>query len=105
MQKTADYFQYEYQDMREVRGNQLLNHYIKELEVDQLFNQGLCDAEIVGEEIYQIDIVGGEPTISKLDPRKIRILRSGTSDKIEDADIIIIEDYMSPGAVIDAYWD
>jgi len=38
MQKTADYFQYEYQDMREVRGNQLLNHYIRELELDQLFN-------------------------------------------------------------------
>lgn len=38
MQKTADYFQYEYQDMREVRGNQLINHYIKELEIDQLFN-------------------------------------------------------------------
>ena len=105
MQKTADYFQYEYQDMREVRGNQLLNHYIKELEIDQLFNQGLCDAEIVGEEMYQVDIVGGEPTVIKLDPRKVRILRSGTSDKVEDADIIIIEDYLSPGEVIDNYWD
>jgi uncharacterized damage-inducible protein DinB len=52
MQKTADYFQYEYQDMREVRANQLLNHYIRELELDQLFNQGFCDAEIVSEEMY-----------------------------------------------------
>lgn len=34
MQKTADYFQYEYQDMREVRANQLVNHYIRELEMD-----------------------------------------------------------------------
>ena len=51
MQKTADYFQYEYQDMREVRANQLLNHYIRELELDQLFNQGFCDAEIVSEEM------------------------------------------------------
>jgi hypothetical protein len=105
MQKTADYFQYEYQDMREIRANQLVNHYIKELELDQLFNQGFCDAEIVGEEIYQCDIVGGEPTVVKLDPRKVRILRSGTSDKIEDADIIIIEDYLSPGEIIDTYWD
>lgn len=105
MQKTADFFQYEYQDIREVRGNWLTNHYIRELELDQLFNQGLCDAEIVGEELYQVDIVGGEPTVIKLDPRKVRVLRSGTSDKIEDADIIIIEDYMSPGEVIDTYWD
>lgn len=83
--------------MREVRANQLLNHYIKELEIDQLFNKGFCDAEIVGEEIYQCDIVGGEPVVIKLDPRKVRILRSGTSDRIEDADMVIIEDYLSPG--------
>lgn len=105
MQKTADYFQYEYQDMREVRANQLLNHYIKELELDQLFNKGFCDAEIVSEEMYQVDIVGGEPVVYKLDPRKVRVLRSGYSSKIEDADMIIIEDYMSPGEVIDTYWD
>lgn len=105
MQRVADYFQYEYQDMREIRANQLVNHYIKELEIDQLFNKGFCDAEIVGEEIYQCDIVGGEPTVIKLDPRKVRILRSGTSDRIEDADMIIIEDYLSPGQIIDTYWD
>ena len=105
MQKIADYFQYEYQDMREVRANQLLNHYIKELEIDQLFNKGFCDAEIVGEEIYQCDIVGGEPVVIKHDPRKVRILRSGYSPRIEDADMIIIEDYLSPGQIIDTYWD
>jgi len=105
MQKTADYFQYEYQDMREVRANQLVNHYIKEMELDQLFNQGFCDAEIVGEEMYQCDIVGGEPVLEKLDPREVRILRSGTSNRIEDADMVIIEKYMSPGAIIDTYWD
>ena len=105
MQRIADYFQYEYQDMREVRANQLVNHYIRELELDQLFNQGFCDAEIVGEEIYQCDIVGGEPVVIKLDPRKVRVLRSGYSHRIEDADMIIIEDYLSPGEIIDTYWD
>lgn len=59
----------------------------------------------VGEEIYQCDIVGGEPYIEKLDPQKVRILRSGYSNRIEDADIIIIEDYWSPGKIIDTYWD
>ena len=91
--------------MREVRANQLLNHYIKELEIDQMFNKGFCDAETVGEELYQCDIVGGEPVVIRLDPRKVRILRSGTSDRIEDADVIIIEDYLSPGQIIDTYWD
>ena len=105
LEKLADYFQYEYQDKREIRGNLFLNHYIKELEIPQLFNKGLVDAYTVGEEIYQCDIVGGEPSIEKLDPMKVRVIRSGYSNKIEDADMIILEDYWSPGKVIDIYWD
>lgn len=105
LENLADYFQYEWQDKREIRANQLLNHYNKELDVDQLFNQGLIDAECVGEEAYQIDIIGGEPVVWKIDPMKMRILKSGASNKIEDADMIILEDYWSPGKVIDTYWD
>jgi len=105
LEKLGDYFTYEWQDMREVRANQLLNHYIRELEIPQLFNAGFLDAMCVGEEVYQCDIVGGEPVVERLDPMKVRILRSGYSNRIEDADIIIIEDYWSPGRIIDTYWD
>jgi len=105
LQKMGDYFAYEWQDMREARANELLNHYMKEQELPHLFNQGFNDAMIVGEELYQCDIVGGEPVVERLDPMKVRIIRSGYSNRIEDADIIIIEDYWSPGRVIDTYWD
>ena len=105
LEKMSDYFQYEYQDKREVRANLLLNHYMKESNMAQLFNKGFVDAYTVGEEIYQCDIVGGEPVLEKLDPLKVRIIRSGNSSKIEDADMIIIEDYWSPGKVIDVFWD
>ena len=30
-----------------------------------LFNSGFMDALAVGEEIYQCDIIGGEPTVEK----------------------------------------
>lgn len=105
LQNLSDYFQYEYQDKREIRANFLLNHYIKELEINQLFSAGFKDAYTVGEEAYQCDIIGGEPTIRKIDPIKMRVIRSGASDKIEDADMIILEDYWSPGEIIDTYWD
>lgn len=105
MEKQSDYFTYEYQDKREARGNLLLNHYIKELEIPQLFNQGFSDAYTVGEEAYLCDIVGGEPTIEKIDPRKMRIIKSGFSNRIEDADMIILEDYWNPGKVIDTFYD
>ena len=105
LDKLSDYFQYEYQDKREVRANRLLQHYIKEQEFPQMFNKGFTDAYTVAEEIYQCDIIGGEPTLIKLDPRKARILRSGDSPFIEDSDMIIYEEYKNPGWVVDTYWD
>jgi hypothetical protein len=51
------------------------------------------------------DIVGGEPTIERLNPNKVRVFKSGSSNKIEAADVVIIEDYWSPGKIIDTYYD
>lgn len=105
LEKMSDYYTYEWQDMREVRANALLKHYIKEYNIPLLFNEGFMDALTVAEEIYQCDIVGGEPVIYRVNPNKIRIYKSGYSNRIEDADIIVIEDYWSPGRVIDTYYD
>ena len=99
------YFTYEWQDIREMQANCLLNHYSKELNMPFIFNQGFMDGMICGEEIYQCDIVGGEPTMVKLDPLKVHIFKSGYSNRIEDADMIILEDYWSPGKIIDTYYD
>jgi len=105
LEKLGDYFTYEWQDMREIRANALLQHYMKEYNMPNLFNQGFMDAMAVAEEIYQCDIIGGEPTIERLNPLKVRVFKSGYSNKIEDADMIILEDYWSPGKIIDTYYD
>lgn len=105
LQELDDYYTYEWQDQREVRANALLNHYWKELNIPYIFNTGFMDAQAVAEEMYLCDIVGGEPTIERLNPEKVRVYRSGYSNKVEDADVIVIEDYWSPGRIIDTYYD
>ena len=105
LEQMNDYFTYEYQDMREIRANCLLNHYMKELNIPLEFNKGFRDAATVAEEIYQCDIRGGEPTFEKVNPLKIRVYKSGYSNKIEDADMIAIEDYWSPGKIVDTYYE
>ena len=105
LERLSDYFKYHYQDKREIRANRVLNHYIKELEIPQLFNKGFRDAYTVGEEAYLCDIVGGEPYIEKINPMNMRVIRSGYSHEIEKADMIVLEDYWSPGRIIDTYWD
>ena len=105
LQKIGDFFSYEWQDMRERRANELLHHYSKEQNFALTFNQGFMDGMIVGEEIYQCSIEAGEPVLRRLNPNKVSVFRSGYSNKIEDADIIIIEDYWSPGRIVDVYHD
>lgn len=105
LDRLNEYFTYEWQDFREIRANALINHYSKEQNFDFMFNQGFTDAMAVGEEIYQCDIVGGEPVVERLNPLKIRVFKSGYSNRIEDADMIVLEDYWSPGRIIDTYYD
>lgn len=105
IEELNDYYRYDWQDLREMRANAFINHYSKEYNLALLFNEGFVDAITCGEEIYQCDIVGGEPVIDRVNPLKIRMFRSGYSNKIEDADVVILEDYWSVSKIIDAYYD
>lgn len=105
LERINQYFTYEWQDIREMRANALINHYSKEYNMSVMFNKGFMDAMIVGEEIYQCEIIGGEPTIKKLNPLKLSIFRNGYSNRIEDADVVILEDYWSLGRIYDTYYD
>lgn len=103
LNEMQEFFTYKWQDMKEVRDNFILKHYTKEYDMPTMFNEGFMDAMIVAEEIYQCDIVGGEPVVYKLNPMNVRVFRSSYSNRIEDADVIILEDYWSPGKIQDVY--
>ena len=104
MQENQEYYDYNWQDLREMGANELLRHYSKEQNFKQTFNDGFVDA-CNGTEAYQCGIVGGEPFLVKLNPMKLRTYRMGYSNHIEDADVIVYEDYWSPGKVVDTYYD
>lgn len=105
LNQLDDFYTYNWQSKREIIGNCFLKQYSKEYNMPMIFNNGFVDALICGEEMYICDIVGGEPTIERLNPNNVRIYKSSNSSKIEDADIIVIEDYWSPGKIIDTYYD
>ena len=39
LEKINDYYTYEWQDLKEIRANALLNHYIKEYDIPLMFNE------------------------------------------------------------------
>lgn len=106
LQEQSDYFTYQYQDMREVRANRLLNHYNMQYDFRNIFDtEGIMDVLTANEEYYFVDIVGGEPYLERIDPLELRIYRSGNSNRAEDADMIVWETYRNIGWVKDNYHD
>lgn len=105
LDKKKKYLDTSFQDSREQRATYILEHLSRKLGLPAMFNEGFKDALIAAEEIYQADIIGGEPVLFKLDPLNVHTVRMGDSNKIEDSDIIVIDGYKSPGKVIDEYHD
>lgn len=103
LRKFQQFSNYEFQDMRERMATHILTYLYSHLKLDYLFSKGFKDALLAAEEIYQCDIVGGEPVVTKLNPLNVNCVRSGESPYIEDSDIITISIYMSPGQIIDEY--
>ena len=105
LKSFSDYINYDYQDIRERRANAYMKYHIESLDMKVKFQQGFKDALIMGEEIYMTDIVNGQVTFEKLNPLNVHTLRSGNSNMIEDADIIVIDDYWSPGKIQDHFYE
>lgn len=103
IQELQKYYNYEYQDIREMRANELLNHFSKEQNFKNIFNDGFVDVLAVNEAIFQVSLERGEPVLRKLNPKKVHIYGSGSSNRVEDADMIVIEDYWPRGRIIDTY--
>ena len=105
MEKFSKYMKYDWQDIRELMATNILKHYSEEQEFKYKFNENFKMALLVGEEIYQTDIVGNEPKLFILNPLSVHTIRSGNSERIEDSDLIVIDEYWSPGRVIDTYYN
>lgn len=105
LSKFNDYLNFEWQDIREKRANLLMNHFVKELNVKHKFSEGFKDALLIGEEAYLCDIKHNNPIFEKLNPLKTYVLQHGYSNTYEDASIIILDDYWSPGKFVDTYYD
>jgi hypothetical protein len=105
MEELGKYMKYTWQDLREKMANQILKHYWQELNFAQKFTEGFKDALLVAEEIYLVDISHGEPIFEKLNPLKVHAVKTGNSNRFEDADMIIMEDHKSPNQLVDEYYD
>jgi hypothetical protein len=99
------YLNYEWRDIRELSATRLLNYYEEKEELRSKFTQGWEDATIAGEEIYSIDIIANEPVVRKCNPLNTYFLLPPDSNRVEDSDVIIEENYWPVGKVIDFFYE
>jgi len=105
LESYSQYINFDYLDVREKRANVIMRNYIEKLDMKFKFQQGFKEALIAGEEAYMFDVVNGEVTFEKLNTNKVFTLRSGSSNRMEDADVIVLDDYWSPGKIQDHYYE
>lgn len=103
--KLDKYMRYTWKDQRELLANKIVKYYYERGDFKEKFSKGFKDALIMGEEIYMLDIINGEPTMNPLNPLTVRAVQSGNSDRIEDSSLIVIEDFKSPNQLVDKYYD
>jgi hypothetical protein len=103
LSKFDKYKKYTYQDKRELMGTWIMKHLWEEQDIKMKLDKGFKDALLVAEEIYQWDVIGGQPILLKHNPLNVHTLRSGESPYVEDAEIIVIDSYFPPGKIIDEY--
>ena len=103
LEKINKYYNYSYKDIREERGDRILRYLWREQEMALKFNRSFYDVLIGASEVFSCDILGGEPVMDKCDPTMLTTLRSGTSNRIEDSDVILHTTYMPPAMVLDIY--
>mgnify|MGYP001567963986 CR=1 FL=1 len=105
LKKLEKYYNYEYQDMRERTASHLLNYLRQSLKLDREFSKGFEDALIAGEELYEIDIISGQPIARRTNPKELSFIIADNSTSIDDSEIIIKDTYMPISQVIDEYWE
>lgn len=104
-EELQKYMTYTYQELRERIGNDLLQYYRKYLDLTQVFQEGWKDALIAGEEIYCIEIVGGEPKIRRVNPLSFYCYFTSQSDYIDSAERICEKSRMSLSEILDNWYD
>lgn len=105
LKQLEHYQKYEYQELAEVMGTRILDYFWYTQHLRDLFSDAFYDVLIAAEEIYSVEIVHGEPVVSKKSPLNVSTFGGNDNHKIEDNDIIIVDSYKSVGSIIDDYWD
>lgn len=95
----------EFREQRELAAYYILEYFTRKLELKEVFAKGFEDALIAGEEIYCVDEFNGAPVVRRCNPLMTYFLTNPHSNRIEDSDVVVEEQYIPLSEVVDRYYD
>jgi hypothetical protein len=98
IKKMKEYLQYDFQSIVERQANQILRDQIKRKRIRQKISEGWKNVHYVGEETYRFVLTDNDVDIVKVNPREF--YRYGSSNKIEESEVIREDTYMDIGEII-----
>lgn len=104
-EKLKQFMTYDFQDVAEKTANLILQREYKENNFDFLYRRTFEDLLLSGEQVVQVDVLGGKPVMRRIDPRNVFTMGGGSSLYLHEKDIIVLYQYRSLGQIIDDYWD
>lgn len=90
----------EHQDPAEVMAHQILEYLIQKERIADKFNKGFKHSCLTGEEIYNVSILNGEPSLRVVNPLYFDYDKSPDLDYIEDGEWAVAEYRMTPSEVV-----
>ncbi|HEY8361299.1 MAG TPA: hypothetical protein VIK77_00280 [Tissierellaceae bacterium] len=104
MQKLTEWMSYDYQDIREITANKILQKESAEQDFDRIFTETWGDLLYTGKQYVWIEEFAGKPVIKRIDPSTVYTY-GGDGVYAHDRDLIIVEEYKSIGQIYDQYYD
>jgi len=99
-EEVKKYMAREHQDPAEVLGSQILEYLTQEERIPDKFNKGFKHLMLGGKEVYRIDIVNGDPTLTTVNALFFDHDQSPELETIEDGSWAVAEYRMTPNQVL-----
>lgn len=102
-EQIEKYMKYSYKDLKELKGQALMDYIIKREDLERKFNEGWKDVLVAGEEIYYIGAAGNKPYVELCNPLDIEFVMDDNSTDLSEAYAISYKRNMTLSQIVDMF--
>lgn len=92
-----------YRDIKAIKAKKVLDKLERDNDLESIFSRTFESKLYVGEEITFFDFVNGNLKVQHVNDLNLFMVGTGTTNRVQDSDIIVYEDYLNVSQIINYY--